>query len=605
MFGNPRTVSSGGRRYQITENLTWETRRHTLRFGFDWEHATQTGSLIAQDPAQLTLWAPSRIRQLDPTMSLPDSFTTLDDILLLPLQTFQTGVGPGTPLGRDFRSSRGLDLFRFYGSDAWRVGRRLTINYGLAWSYEPNALNHDLTKPALVIPILGADNLKAPSPQIANFSPALGFAWDATGDGKTVVRGGGGRYFDPAGSTNSVNLSNERFALSPLGTGRIVVSGSNILWNGRALNFRQPTPFTGAQLLAILPAIRADLLGALNPDNRDFALRNIDRSKEGANLFDPFFATPYAVHLNLGVQRQLARDLAVSVDFVWRQFVHTFITDIDYNRWNGAGSAVIPACTTQQRNDVRAVCSNGSITFDTTIGRDRYKGLLARLDKRFSRRTQLLASYALGSYDGTNGTAAGAGFNNDDWFENYGPLPTDRRHVLNLSGFVELPWRFQVAFSLSAYSRPPFSVYAGAVDFNGDGTRSDLLPGTKVNQFNRELGKDDLARLVARYNQEVAGRPLCCDQAVAPSVALPADYSFDDNFFTQDLRLTRSFLLGSGRARLSVFGELFNLLNTENLIDYSGNILSPATFGQPGARFAQVFGSGGPRAFQLGARVSF
>jgi hypothetical protein len=177
--------------------------------------------------------------------------------------------------------------------------------------------------------------------------------------------------------------------------------------------------------------------------------------------------------------------------------------------------------------------------------------------------------------------------------------------VLNLSGFVELPWRFQVAFSLSAYSRPPFSVYAGAVDFNGDGTRSDLLPGTKVNQFNRELGKDDLARLVARYNQEVAGRPLCCDQAVAPSVALPADYSFDDNFFTQDLRLTRSFLLGSGRARLSVFGELFNLLNTENLIDYSGNILSPATFGQPGARFAQVFGSGGPRAFQLGARVSF
>lgn len=605
MFGNPRTLSGMGRRYQITENLTWQKGRHTPRFGFDWEHATQTGSQITQDPAQLTLWAPARVRQLDPTIRLPASFTTLDDILLLPLQNFQTGVGPGTPLQRDFRLSRVLDLFRFYGSDTWRVRPRLTVNYGLAWSNEPNALNHDLTKPPLLTGILGADKLKAPAVQAANFSPTLGFAWDATADAKTVVRGGAGRYFDPASSANSVNLANERFALAPLGTGRIVVSGSNILWNGRALNFPRPTSFTGAQLLAILPAIRDELLGGLNPDNRDFALRNIDRTKEGANLFDPSFATPYAVHFNLGVQRQLASDVAVSADFVWRQFVQTFITDIDYNRWNSAKGAVVPPCTPQQRNDVQAVCSNGSITFDTTIGRARYGGLLLRLDKRFSRGTQLLTSYALGSYEGTNGTAAGSGFNNDDWFENYGPLPTDRHHVLNLSGFVELPWRFQVAFSLSAYSRAPFSAYVGAVDFNGDGTRSDLLPGTTVNQFNRRLSKDDLARLVARYNQEVAGKPLCCGQSVAPPVALPSNYSFGDNFFTQDLRLTRSFVLGNGGVRVSLFGEVFNLLNTENLIDYSGNLLNAATFGQPGARFDQVFGSGGPRAVQLGARVSF
>ena len=39
------------------------------------------------------------------------------------------------------------------------------------------------------------------------------------------MRGGAGRYFDPAGSTNSVNLANERLLLSPLGTGRITISG--------------------------------------------------------------------------------------------------------------------------------------------------------------------------------------------------------------------------------------------------------------------------------------------------------------------------------------------------------------------------------------------
>lgn len=162
----------------------------------------------------------------------------------------------------------------------------------------------------------------------------------------------------------------------------------------------------------------------------------------------------------------------------------------------------------------------------------------------------------------------------------------------------------QVSFSVSAYSRPPFSAFVSGVDFNGDGTQNDLLPGTRVNQFNRGLDKDGLARLVERYNQEFASKPLPNGQP-APRLTLPADYSFNDSFFTQDLRLSRTFPLGSERVRLVLFGEVFNLLNTANLVQYSGNVANSAEFGQPGARFTQVFGSGGPRAFQLGARVSF
>jgi hypothetical protein len=66
----------------------------------------------------------------------------------------------------------------------------------------------------------------------------------------------------------------------------------------------------------------------------------------------------------------------------------------------------------------------------------------------------------------------------------------------------------------------------------------------------------------------------------------------------------RVFPLGREKVRLSLFGEVFNLLNTANLVGYNGN-LSSASFGQPTGRFTQVFGSGGPRAVQLGARVSF
>ena len=53
-----------------------------------------------------------------------------------------------------------------------------------------------------------------------------------------------------------------------------------------------------------------------------------------------------------------------------------------------------------------------------------------------------------------------------------------------------------------------------------------------------------------------------------------------------------------------LIGEAFNLYNAANLSGYSGDLTNPA-FGQPTSRFTQVFGSGGPRAFQLAARVSF
>jgi hypothetical protein len=600
-FGQDSRAAALGRRFQATDSLVWERGAHRLRVGFDWEHATNRITSVSQEPAVLTLWSPSRVRQLDSGIPLPATFTTVHDILTLPLRSFTTGVGPGNVRWQDFRDDRVVDLYRVFASDTWRGGSRLTFNYGVGWSHEPNALSHDLTKPALLAPILGNAGLAPPPVQWGHVSPALGFVWNATHDAKTVVRGGAGRYFDPLGSTNLLNLANERRLLSPIGTSRIARSGSNIIVAGRALDFPRPTTFTGADLISMLPGIRAALLSTLDPDNRDFAIRNLDALKEGQSLYDPSYETPLAVHLSLGVQRELARGLAISADLVWRKFIHTFINGIDYNRWNSASGPVIPACTPAQRNDVLAVCSNGRLYFDTTIGRARYKGLLVRLEKRLARRAQFLATYALASYVGANGTGTGTtenpggrvfGFNNDNFFENYGPLPTDYRHVLNVSGSLQLPWSLRLAFTASAYSRPPFSVYVAGVDFNGDGTEDDLLPGTRINEFGRGLDEGDLERLVAAYNERYGAR-----------LTLPTSYAFDDTFFTQDLRVTKD--LGRPSMRVSLFAEVFNLLNVANLTGYSGNVANPATFGQPSARATQVFGSGGPRAFQLGARVAF
>ncbi len=161
-----------------------------------------------------------------------------------------------------------------------------------------------------------------------------------------------------------------------------------------------------------------------------------------------------------------------------------------------------------------------------------------------------------------------------------------------------------MAVSLSAASAPPFAPYVGNIDFNGDGTSNDLLPGTTINQFGRDLGKADLVRLVEQYNARIAGTGTPTGQ-IAPVLQLPPSFSFNDSFFTQDLRVTRRFRLGSTRRQAAVVVDIFNLFNTSNVVSMGSDLTQPASFGQPAERVGQLFGSGGTRAVQVGLRFDF
>jgi hypothetical protein len=153
---------------------------------------------------------------------------------------------------------------------------------------------------------------------------------------------------------------------------------------------------------------------------------------------------------------------------------------------------------------------------------------------------------------------------------------------------------------------PAFAATVGnsstGIDFNGDGTFGDLLPGTTVNEFNRGNGRADLIRLVNQFNQTYAGTSDPHGRLI-PHLKLPATFALGDNFHSLDLRLSRSFVFRE-RLKLSLIGEAFNVYNKANLTGYSGDLTS-AAFGQPTSRATQVFGSGGPRAFQLAIRASF
>jgi hypothetical protein len=113
-----------------------------------------------------------------------------------------------------------------------------------------------------------------------------------------------------------------------------------------------------------------------------------------------------------------------------------------------------------------------------------------------------------------------------------------------------------------------------------------------------------LAVFTLDFNERYAGRR---DEqgSPIPRITLPENgYAFGDSQHSLDLLLSRAFRVHD-RAELTLIGEVFNVYNAANLSGYSGDLRNKDTFGQPTARSSQVFGSGGPRAFQLGLRARF
>ncbi len=616
-LGNTTNAPQGRdvRRYNLVENLTWQKGSHRLRFGGTFENSPFSGFWAFGEPAATNVFGPDLlIANRIPTAlwQLPAQFTSNADLLKLPMQAFAFGIGdPSQPPPFRAGTARNNRRYHAYAQDSWRLHPKFTLNYGLSWQFESTLANHDLDKPALLRPIM--DSLAPTKKDWNNFSPSLGFAWNLFNDNKTVVRGGFGVYYDTRELSQRLG---ERAAIGPVGNGRQQITSQAVLNPGPAipspapglpavpvgapLFFTLPTGYTLGNFLQMLPQLKAATEARLvNPNPNDLTVRNIDITKLGTDLFQNSYPASYSRHMSLGVQRELMPNLVLTADFVYRHFFNQEIGAIDYNRFNRAAGPVIPRCTAAQSSNPAAMCSNGPIEFRAPVGRSDYKALLVKLDKRFAQRYKFTVSYALARQYGLNGIN-----NLDNWYEGWGPQ--GGRHNLNVSGIVDLPLKFQVSFISSIGSRGPYRPSVSGVDLDGDGLDTSFLPGWGVPD--RHPTKERLEAAVTAWNNQYPDlangqRPRTSRNQVIPRLSLPATYSFGENFFSQDLRLTK-ILLFRERYKLNIFAEGFNIFNVANLGGISATV-NNAGFGVPTSRAGQVFGSGGPRAFQLGARFSF
>ncbi|HEY6051584.1 MAG TPA: TonB-dependent receptor, partial [Thermoanaerobaculia bacterium] len=161
--------------YQLSDNVSVWSGPHAFRVGFNAERFDYEANSESRTRGQLR-------------------FRSLEDFLRGRARDF-TLSRPGSDFARDLRQ----DLFAVYVQDDFHAAARLTINAGLRWEFvttpkERNGKIANLRSVTDSTVTVGDPLFQNPTKK--NLAPRIGFAWDASGDGKTAVRGGFGIFYE-------------------------------------------------------------------------------------------------------------------------------------------------------------------------------------------------------------------------------------------------------------------------------------------------------------------------------------------------------------------------------------------------------------------------
>jgi outer membrane receptor protein involved in Fe transport len=205
--------------------------------------------------------------------------------------------------------------FAGFVQDDWRIAKNLTVNLGLR--YELNTVvkeEHDLLgnfSPTVGLEQVGKQ-IKSPyNGDHKDFAPRLGFAWDITGNGRTVVRGGFGLMYETLNWESFLALENS-LGLSSVPTGAIIDASGGTAGGKIAVgtvNFTGTDPNNGG--INWDPAVTG-IAGTVFPTTPLNCFNN-PCSMMGV---DPNLKTPYVLNWSLNVQHAFTPNLSLEVGYV-------------------------------------------------------------------------------------------------------------------------------------------------------------------------------------------------------------------------------------------------------------------------------------------------
>jgi hypothetical protein len=404
--------------FSFTDNLTWTHGKQTTKFG---------GNLIL------------RSREILNADTIVGQFSFNNNM---------TSNCAGQPAGCTVNSATGFDVASFllgltaaknrnlfdantytekrpeigaYVQDDYRMTQQLTLNLGLRYDvfppWEEISNRQSNFDPSTGLFVIASDNATINGVQVGrrlqtfskgDIGPRFGAAYDLTGDGKTIVRGGFGIYwnFSPGG-TSSSKAQNQPFlqstALSPTPS----AYGSNLL-----LKDGLPAP----------PGVNPAALPGGST----------------RSAFDINFRDAYARQWNVNVQRGLATNYLVEVAYVGSQGRQMMIKS-DYNQ-----APPVLGVTDANVNRPFAKTSPAlrTVGYASSTGTLDYNALQVKFQRRFANNFSFLNSYTWGQAidlsSDNDGTVTLTNIFDPGY--NRGPADYDIKHTLSSSWVYELPW---------------------------------------------------------------------------------------------------------------------------------------------------------------------
>jgi outer membrane receptor for ferrienterochelin and colicin len=345
--------------------------------------------------------------------------------------------------------------FGLFAQDDWNITSQLQLNVGLRWDYESNMLNNNYRTPAALVTALKNAQMtdsgvtykltdvldlsryttdgSQRTPYKGMIQPRLGFSFDVLNNGKTMVFGGFGKYYD---RVNLVDIYEEEhkltwktyhFCFSADGTPRPGCGVAPLMWNNSYLS--------KSGLDALIASGQA-------PGPEVWLLANDTKP-------------PYTNQWTLGVRQALGQ----------------WVGSLSYNNVRGYNGLTWffgdrRAGSTSQWGDNIPVAGYGRVLTSSTARKTWYNGAYLTLDKPFTMESNWGVNFAYtwskseqyGRENQLEGTSFGFDYITPDNFTKV-PGNYDERHHVVLSGIVGLPFGVRASSILTLGSALPFTIY--------------------------------------------------------------------------------------------------------------------------------------------------
>jgi hypothetical protein len=553
----------------ITDNLTWTHGRHQLRFGGEYRRAVLDVFYQINKRGTFLFDGSRGPWSADPSVN--GNLRALADFLAgYPTNSSGAVIVQGA-LQRDYYQNS----FDWWAHDTVRVSSKLNLNFGVRYTYHgvlhdaDNNITTFVPGAGFVGPGQGLDSLYPKD--LNNFAPRFGFAYTPVRNGKTVIRGAYGVFYD----VPALNFFTANTGLPNGGA-----AGVNANPGG-------PNPVYTITARNVVFAPGVPVFGNAGPV-----------PPFGAFGISQDFRTPYVLNYNLNIQRQISSTGVLQVGYVGSSGRKlALLRDIN-QPINGVRPYAAQYPTLATIDMVFSGANSNYNSFQAQYRQSLWKGFTA------------LFNYTFGhAVDNTSDVRNTVPTNSYDLANERGNSTFDIRHIVTSWISYQLPGSsfaprltkgWQVNTLVTAHTGTPFTVLAGT-------NRS----GTGENRDRADLVGDPFAGVTAAIPNSLAIQYLNRAAFASPATGtfgnLGRNSIYGPGFGSVDFSVFKNTPI-TERLRAEFRVEIFNLFNRTNYANPNAT-LSSASFGQitstRNGGSAPGLGFGEPRNTQLGLRLVF